>query len=118
MSSEETVITVTLLAGELSGIRIAELPFADLQAILIPRNRLHYAKDYTLERLGVYLLLEAGLEKPRVYIGQTGDVWERLNHHDHKPALHWKTAIALVSKSALGLTFGHIKWLELRNPDG
>ena len=111
MSTQETEIHVRLLTGELSGIRIADFHRDDLQAILIPRRRLSDAEQHTYKRLGVYLLFETA--GPTGYIGQTDDVWRRLNYWKQQGGL-WKTAIALTSKTEHGLNLDDIHWLEWR----
>jgi hypothetical protein len=56
MTSQETEIHIRLLAGEPPRIRIARMPYRDVQAILIPRGKLTRAKQHhEWNRLAVYL---------------------------------------------------------------
>ena len=106
-------IRVTLRTGELSGIRIATIPLVDVQAILIPRDRLDEVAHDIDKRLAVYLLLDT-VERT-FYIGRTDDARERLSYWNKKEGEEWwGTAIAVISQTELGLNDSHIKWLEWR----
>jgi hypothetical protein len=108
-SPEGTKIYISLHTGELSGIRIAELPYVSVQAIFIPRDRLGEAKQHIQNRLAVYFLLDT-VERT-VYIGQTDDAWERISYHNNTKNW-WRTAVVLVSQTEHGLSLDDIKWLE------
>ncbi len=115
-NSQQTLIHVTLLAGEPPWIRIASIPHHDVQAILIPRNKLSEAEQHSeWNRLAVYLLFGKSEEtaEPAVYIGQTDTAWERLSNHNRTKDF-WKTAIVVISKTEDGLTHDDIQWLEWR----
>jgi hypothetical protein len=112
-NSEGIEIHVTLRTRELSGIRIATIPFVDVQAILIPRDRLGEVKKDIDGRLGVYLLLDP--DEHTFYIGRSDDVWNRLSYWNSKVGEEWwGTAVAVISQAELGLSEKDIRWLEWR----
>ena len=106
-------IHISLRTGELSGIRIATIPLVDVQAILIPRDRLDEVKHDIDKRLAVYLLLDT--KERTFYIGRTDDARERLSYWNNKDGEEWwGTAVAVISQTKLGLSESDIKWLEWR----
>jgi hypothetical protein len=113
MGPEGVEVRIGLPTGELSGIRIATTPLVDVQAILIPRDRLGEVMQDIDRRLAVYLLLDTA--KRTFYIGRTDDAWERLSYWNYKDGEEWwGTAVVVISQTELGLSDSHIKWLEWR----
>jgi hypothetical protein len=101
-SQNEVEIRIKLLTGEPPRIRIAKIPHRDLQAILIPREKLlsQAVKHNEWNQSAVYLLLGKSKEDATrlVYIGQTDTAWERLTNHYHRKKL-WDTAIVIESQT-------------------
>src|SRR4051794_24501624 len=94
-------IRIYLDAGEVSGIRHAELVNWTGQALLCPRNRVAQLSanwDHVVCRPGVYFLLGAEqLAAREVYIGEAEDVLERLRRHVVEKDF-WHEALVFTSK--------------------
>lgn len=106
-------IRIYLDAGEVSGIRHAELVNWTGQAILCPRSRVAELANWAEEanRPGVYFLLGPEQIGPReVYIGESEDVLERLKEH-HARTDFWQEAVFFTSKDQ-NITKAHVKYLE------
>lgn len=110
-------IRIYLKEGSVTGIKFAELVNQTIQALSCPRNKLSELNSYFSKEIntqGVYFLLgqEEETLKPKVYIGEAENVWDRLKNHDLKKDF-WNEVIIFTSKDD-NLTKSHIKYLESR----
>ena len=101
----------------MTGIKFAELVNQTIQALSCPRTKLtdlniNFKKEINTQ--GVYFLLgyEEDALKPKVYIGEAENVWDRLKSHDLKKDF-WNEVIIFTSKDD-NLTKSHVKYLESR----
>jgi hypothetical protein len=106
-------IQIYLPSGDPRGIRIAEITTRIIRVIEIPRNLLaDFLKTTEAQQVGVYFLIgespEAGL--PRVYIGQSGNVGNRLVQHNQSKDF-WNRALVVISLTN-SLTQTHSLFLE------
>lgn len=113
MKVKPKTIQIFLPTGEPRGIRIAELTTRILQVFEVPRNDLfHFLRMPESNQVGVYFLVgesdNAG--SAQVYIGQSGDLEERLKSHN-KNKDFWDKALVVVSKTN-NLTQTHALFLE------
>lgn len=113
MNHTPKTIQIFLPDGDPQGIRVAEITTRIVQVIEIPRSLLpEFLKMPESQQVAVYFLAgssEDG-EDPRVYIGQTGDLRNRLVAHNKEKAF-WERALVLVSKTN-SLTQTHALFLE------
>ena len=113
MSTRAKTIQIFLPTGDPRGIRIAEITTRIVQVIEVPRSELDafYAMPES-QQVAVYFLFGAPEDGSagRVYIGQTGDVPQRLTNH-HKQKDFWERALVLVSRTN-SLTQTHALFLE------
>ena len=65
------------------------------QAFVIPRGKLNEIHEYDeMSRPGIYFLFGDGVEKEKVYIGQTNNLASRLSQHDtDRESEAWNKAI-------------------------
>lgn len=110
-------IRIYLKEGIVTGIKFAELVNQTIQALSCPRNKLSDLNSYFFKEIntqGVYFLLghEEDTLKPKVYIGEAENVWDRLKNHDLKKDF-WNEVLIFTSKDD-NLTKSHIKYLESR----
>ena len=113
MKPTPKTIQIFLPTGEPRGIRIAELTTRILQVFEVPRNDLSlFLQMPECNQVGVYFLIGEGdnIESTEVYIGQTGDLKERLKSHN-KNKDFWDKALIVVSKTN-NLTQTHALFLE------
>lgn len=110
-------IRIYLKEGSVTGIKLAEVVNLTIQALSSPRNKLSdLNKDFhnQINTQGVYFLI--GMDdktgKPKVYIGESENVWERLKSHAVKKDF-WSEVILFTSKDD-NITKSHIKYLESR----
>lgn len=106
-------LEIFLVTGEPRGIRTAELTTRIVRVVLIPRSELPLAKKrLKIDQPAVYLLFGQieDSAKPIVYIGQTENVWARLDAHNSKKDF-WQTAVLGISKTG-SFTQSHIRYLE------
>jgi predicted GIY-YIG superfamily endonuclease len=106
-------IQIFLPAGDPRGIRVAEITTRIVQVIEVPRLLLDdFLKMPESGQVALYFLFgqTEGGENPSVYIGQTGDLRERLATH-HKKKDFWQRALVLVSRTN-SLTQTHALFLE------
>jgi hypothetical protein len=83
--------------------------------LLTPRTRLAEAlKRKEASYTGAYILIgdSEGSNLPKVYIGESEDVAERIKNHDAKR--DWWTQAVLITSAANGLNKAHVKFLESR----
>ena len=113
MTSYPKNIQIFLPSGDPQGIRLAEITTRILQVIEVPRSALsEFLKMPESEQVAVYFLVgESGDgAESSVYIGQTGDLRNRLPTHN-KEKDFWERALILISKTN-SLTQTHALFLE------
>lgn len=106
-------IQIFLPAGDPRGIRVAEITTRIVRVIEIPRSQLaEFVKMPEAQQVGVYFLMgessESGL--PRVYIGQSGNVGNRLVQHNQNKDF-WNRAFVAISLTN-SMTQTHALFLE------
>ena len=108
-------IQIFLPTGDPRGIRIAEVTTRIVQAIEVPRSRLkEFCEMPESQQVGVYFLCgnsdsEGG---PKVYIGQTGNLKQRLtNHNKSEEKDFWDRVLVVLSRTN-SLTQTHALFLE------
>ena len=112
MSRPQT-IQIFLPAGDPRGMRVAEITTRIVRVIEVPRSQLgEFIKTPEAQQVGVYFLMgelsEAGL--PRVYIGQSGCVGNRLVQHNQSKDF-WNRALVVISLTN-SMTQTHALFLE------
>ncbi len=112
MSRPQT-IQVFLPNGNPRGVRVAEITTRIVRVIEVPRSQLgDFLKMPEAQQVGVYFLVgelsEAGL--PRVYIGQSGSLGNRLVQHNQGKDF-WNRAMVVVSLTN-SITQTHALFLE------
>ena len=113
MSTAPKTIQIFLPGGDPRGIRVAELTTRIVQVIEVPRSLLaDFLKMPESSQVGVYFLFgqEDESTERRVYIGQTGELRQRLGSH-HKQKEFWDRAVVLISRTH-SLTQTHALFLE------
>jgi len=106
-------IQIFLPAGDPRGMRVAEITTRIVRVIEVPRSQLgEFVKMPEAQQVGVYFLMgessEAGL--PRVYIGQSGNVGNRLVQHNQSKDF-WNRAFVVISLTN-SMTQTHALFLE------
>ena len=106
-------IQIFLPTGDPRGIRVAEITTRIVRVIEVPRSQLaDFLKMPEALQVGVYFLMgelsEAGL--PRAYIGQSGNVGNRLVQHNQNKDF-WNRALVVISLTN-SLTQTHALFLE------
>jgi Domain of unknown function (DUF4357) len=106
-------IQIFLPAGDPRGMRVAEITKRIVRVIEVPRSQLgEFVKMPEAQQVGVYFLMgessEAGL--PRVYIGQSGNVGNRLVKHNQSKDF-WNRAFVVISLTN-SMTQTHALFLE------
>ena len=106
-------IQIFLPAGDPRGMRIAEITTRIVRVIEVPRSQLAaFVKMPEAQQVGIYFLMgessEAGL--PRVYIGQSGSVGNRLIQHNQSKDF-WNRAFVVISLTN-SMTQTHALFLE------
>lgn len=114
MSLTPKTIQIFLPSGDPRGIRVAEITTRILQVLEIPRSLLQdFLKMQESEKVGLYYLIggsESG--EPTVYVGQTGELRQRLRQHNTDPKKEfWERALVLISRTD-SLTQTHATFLE------
>ena len=112
MSRRQT-IQIYLPAGDPRGMRVAEITTRIVRVIEVTRSQLaEFVKTPEALQVDVYFLMgelsEAGL--PRVYIGQSGSVGNRLAQHNQNKDF-WNRALVVISLTN-SLTQTHALFLE------
>jgi predicted GIY-YIG superfamily endonuclease len=113
MKSIAKTIQIFLPSGDPTGIRMAEITTRIVRVIEVPRAILgDFFKMPESAGGAVYFLFGSGDEvaKPKLYIGQTGDLKQRLAKHN-KEKDFWQRAVILLSR-AESLTSTHSLYLE------
>lgn len=111
--SRPQTIQIYLPAGDPRGMRVAEITTRIVRVIEVPRSQLaDFLKMPEAQQVGVYFLLgelsEAGL--PRAYIGQSGNVGNRLVQHNQNKDF-WNRALVVISLTN-SMTQTHALFLE------
>lgn len=106
-------IQIFLPAGDPRGMRVAEITTRIVRVIEVPRSQLaDFLKMPEAQQVGVYFLMgelsEAGL--PRAYIGQSGNVGNRLAQHNQNKDF-WNRALVIISLTN-SMTQTHALFLE------
>lgn len=106
-------IQIFLPAGDPRGMRVAEITTRIVRVIEVPRSQLaDFLKMPEAQQVGVYFLMgelsEAGL--PRAYIGQSGNVGNRLVQHNQGKDF-WNRALVVISLTN-SMTQTHALFLE------
>ncbi len=112
MNQTPKTIQIFLPGGDPQGIRVAEITTRILQVIEVPRKMLgDFFQMPESSQVGVYFLFgESEEEEPTVYIGQTGDLKQRLGEHNRKKDF-WESALVVISRTN-SLTQTHAVFLE------
>jgi hypothetical protein len=113
MSNRPRTIQIFLPGGDPQGIRVAEITTAIVKVIEVPRSMLgEFLKMDESGQVALYFLFGGADEDAdeRVYIGQSGDLRNRLNEHNAKKDF-WERALVLISKTN-SLTQTHTLFLE------
>jgi hypothetical protein len=110
-----TTITLFLLKGEATSLRIAEIGNWTGKAIAAPRTELaELFQREELGRAGVYIL-SGGIDPvsgaPLAYIGEAENIYDRLKQH--KTTEFWDSLIVFISKDE-SLNKAHVRYLENR----
>lgn len=110
-------IRIYLKEGTVSGVKLAELVNLTIQALSSPRSKIGELNTFFqnhVNRQGVYFLIgsDDATGKPKVYIGEGENVWERLKNHAINKDF-WTEVILFTSKDE-NITKSHIKYLESR----
>ena len=106
-------IQIFLPAGDPRGMHVAEITTRIVRVIEVPRSQLvDFLKMPEAQQVGVYFLMgelsEAGL--PRAYIGQSGNVGNRLVQHNQNKDF-WNRALVVISLTN-SMTQTHALFLE------
>jgi hypothetical protein len=112
MSRPQT-IQIFLPSGNPRGVRVAEITTRIIRVVEVPRSQLSdFLQSPEAQQVGVYFLIgelsEAGL--PRVYIGQSGNVGNRLVQHNQNKDF-WNRALVVISLTN-SMTQTHALFLE------
>lgn len=111
MQKRPRTIQIFLPTGDPSGIRVAEVTTSIIRLIEVPRSQIsEFLKMPEARQVGLYFLV-GGDKKDEVYIGQTGEVGNRLSQHNKDEKKDWERALVLVSLTN-NLTQTHVLYLE------
>jgi hypothetical protein len=106
-------IRIYLADGSPTGIRHAELVNWTIQVVVCPRGRVPALSKWPeSQRPGAYILVGEDGNGPLAYIGETENVWKRLQHHVAKKDF-WQQVVFVTSKDD-NLTKAHVKYIESR----
>jgi Domain of unknown function (DUF4357) len=113
MTHRPQTIQIFLPAGDPRGMRVAEITTRIVRVVEVPRSQLgEFLKMPEALQVGAYFLIgelsDSGL--PRLYIGQSGNVGERLVDH-HRKKDFWNRALVIVSRTN-SMTQTHALFLE------
>lgn len=109
-------ITIYLVDGDPSGIKIAEISQWIGKAFVIPRNKLKDIKGRPeITQPAIYFLFGEDTEEAQlslVYVGEAENLWDRLSSHDSNKNF-WQTAVVFNSGKN-DLDKADVKYLESR----
>ncbi|KXV63613.1 GIY-YIG nuclease family protein [Gluconobacter oxydans] len=119
MNAHPQTIQIFLPSGDPQGIRIASITTRIVQVVEIPRLRLEeFLERPEASSVGIYILFGENdeTERPKAYVGQTGNFGNRLKQHNEKKGLWWNRAVVAFSLTqSLTVTHAHyLEWLALR----
>jgi len=104
-------IQIFLPNGDPSSIRIAEQTTSIIRLIEVPRSDIaDFLRMPESNQVGLYFLV-SGESKDELYIGQSGEVGNRLSQHHKNEKKDWERALVLVSLTN-NLTQTHVLYLE------
>lgn len=112
-------IQIVLPTGDPRGLRVAELTTSIVRVIEVPRKLLdNFLEMPEAKQVAVYFLIcdDDDQDYPAVYIGQSGDMVQRLVDH-HKKKEFWSRALVAVSLTN-SLTQTHalyLEWLSIKH---
>lgn len=112
MSLQAKTIQIFLPKGNPRGLRLAEMTTRTVRLIEIPR--IHIDDFFAMpdaNQVGLYFLIgnDNSIDKPLLYIGQTGDLKRRLNQHVDKD--FWTRAFVMLSTNN-SMTQTHALYME------
>lgn len=113
MTSRPQTIQIFLPKGDPRGMRVAEITTRIVQVIEVPRTDIEaFLEMPESKQVALYFLFGTSDDASGncVYIGQTGDLTQRLKSH-HKNRDSWERAVVLVSRTN-SLTQTHALFLE------
>jgi hypothetical protein len=113
VTSNPKTIQIFLPGGDPRGLRIAEITTRIVQVLEVPRSLLEdFLALPECRKVAVYVLAGASEDERelRAYIGQTGDLRQRLLDH-HKSRDFWERAFVIVSRTD-SMTQTHALYLE------
>jgi len=108
-------IQIFLPSGDPRGIRIAEVTTRIVQVVEVPRSRLkEFFAMPECQQVGLYFLCgNADVEDgPKVYIGQTGNLKQRLTKHNKSEDKDFWDRVLVVLSRTNSLTQTHALFLE------
>src|SRR5688572_2329966 len=106
-------IQIYLPNGDPSGIRVAELTTSVLRVVEVPRNQLNmFLPMPESSQVGLYFLFSENEENSGkiLYIGQSGDLKNRLTTH-HQKKDFWNKVLVVLSLTN-NMTQTHALYLE------
>lgn len=111
-------VKIYLKDGSPTSLLIAEIFNWIGKVFVVPRSQLVKLADRAeIKQTGIYLLVGQDLDeinRERVYIGESENVWVRLKQHNDVPEKDfWDKTIIIISKDE-NLTKAHVRYLESR----
>lgn len=107
-------IEIFLPSGDPQSLRVASVVTRTVSLVEIPRSQLRlFLQRPEAGRVGLYFLFgeEDKTERPKVYVGQTGKLGERLKQHNGEKDF-WNRAVVAVTSTDV-LTEVHARFLEV-----
>lgn len=107
-------IEIFLPFGDPQSLRVASVVTRTVSLVEIPRSQLRlFLQRPEAGRVGLYFLFgeEDETEQPKVYVGQTGKLGERLKQHNMGKDFWNRAVVAVTSKDVL--TEVHARFLEV-----
>jgi hypothetical protein len=120
MSTFGRTITIFLVDGTTTGIRIGEIGNRSIKAVYVPRGAIEaFADREEAKRTGVYLLVGDGPSpsRLRIYVGEGDDVLQRIVAHNGDPKKDWWGRVIVFVSADANLTKAHVRHLEARLVD-
>jgi Domain of unknown function (DUF4357) len=119
MTTNAKTIQIFLPNGDPRGIRVAEITTRIVRVVEVPRSLISdFLKTPEAKQVGLYFLFGDGddTESSQLYIGQSGDVGDRLLSHN-KSKDFWNRALVAVSlTNSLTQTHGlYLEWISIRD---
>lgn len=118
MSATPKTIQIYLPGGDPRGIRVAEITTRIVQVIEVPRSLLaDFLSMPEAGQVALYFLFGEGEDETdaRVYIGQTGDLPQRLTSHNKNKDFWQRALILIVRANTMTQTHGlFLEWHALQ----